>query len=555
MIQEDLKQPSLNLLCVDSKENTTKLFEKKFNDQFENIFFEDNTQKALESFITNQPDIVVIDSSVSDDSGIDMIEQIRIMDKEVPIIFITSFFQKDVIVSALKIGVDNFFEKPVELDVLIETIRDHARLANLDKYVKAQKENELKNLKEIEQYKSHQENIAFQKELKIMKNDFDPFVKEIDGNTLFVDTFYKPLDILSGDAYTVRDIGNAEIFVMIADGMGKGLSASLSAMNAVMFANYLIDTKNIFDLERIVQNTITYISAILLDEEALSINFIHLNMKNNKMEYAKFAMPGTLLIDNSGNIIKLKSNNPPLSIFTKDFNVDSYDTSSVLKFLFYSDGITENTTKDGGIYQDHINKDFHNSFTEHELHDKFLNCINEQEDDITFVMLNRLELSKKILKQKAFNSTTDDVQNAGEWFEGVLTQKNIPANDLNRYSIAFNELYMNAFEHGNLQIDAKEKHKLIADGIYIDQLNKLSAGNKKKIKVIIREINYLLHNYLYVTITDEGDGFDTEVLKDIHKGTKRYNGRGVYMSKRNTLGVYYNKKANSVSFFIQVNDD
>ncbi len=555
MAINSLKPKSLNLLCIDSSKHIVELFKKKFEDHFEDILFSQDTQKALELFITNQPDIIVIDSSVSEDNGIDFIEQIRIMNKQVPIVFITSFFDKDTIVSALKIGVNNFFEKPVDISTLAETIKDHAKVIDLDKYVKKQQDDELKALKKVEQYKSHQENIAFKKELKIMKNDFDPFVKKFNNQALFIDTYYKPLDILSGDAYTVRDIGHGQIFVMIADGMGKGLSASLSAMNAVMFANYLIDTKKIFNLNLIVKNTITYISPILLDEEALSISFIHLDMIKDEMEFAKFAMPATLLIDNSGDLIKIPSNNPPLSVYTREFKIDSFNTSSVLKFLFYSDGITENITKEGGMYQEHLYKDFYNSFTEHELCENFLAKIDKQEDDVTFVMLNRLDLSKKILDHKTFASTTQDVQDAGEWFEDILLKKAITPKELNRYVIAFNELYMNAFEHGNLNIDAKNKHLLISEGTYMDELDRLSKNNDKKIDVTIREIWYLNRNYLYITIKDEGNGFDTDVLKDIHTGTKRYNGRGVYMSKRNTLGVYYNKKANSVSFFIQINNN
>ena len=543
---------SLNLLYTDTKKYTLNLFEKKFKNQFKNIFFSNTVEKALEIFITNQPDIVVVDSSISDRYGIEIIEQIRIMNKQVPIILVTNFFQKEVVVSALKIGVNNFFEKPVDLNILVETIKDHAKLINIDKFVKEQKDQEIKELKKIEKYKSYQENIAFQKELKIMKNDFDPFVREFNEQAIFVNTYYKPLNTLSGDAYTVRDIGHGQIFILIADGMGKGLSASLSAMNAVMFANYLIDAKKIFNLKKIVENTITYISAILLEEEALCLNFTHLNIIDNKMEYAKFSMPATLLIDNSGDIIKVPSNNPPLSIYTKDFKIDSYDVSSTLKFLFYSDGVIENTTKNGGVYQDQLLKDFQESFTEHELHDKFTESIFQQEDDVTFVMLNRLNLSKKTLDRKIFNTTTEDVQTAGEWFENILIKKNFSEELLNRYSIAFNELYMNAYEHGNLSINTKEKHKLIAEGTYMDQLNKLSIGNDKKIEVTIREIKYLNHHYIYTTITDEGNGFDTDILKDVYKGTKRYNGRGVYMSKRNTLGVYYSKKANSVSFLIKI---
>jgi len=99
---------------------------------------------------------------------------------------------------------------------------------------------EFKELQDQQQYQSYQEDLAFAKELNILRNDF--YYQMIDSASLsLVDFLYQPLDLISGDAYTARRIDINRTFYLIVDGMGKGLSASLTAMLMTSFINHIID--------------------------------------------------------------------------------------------------------------------------------------------------------------------------------------------------------------------------------------------------------------------------------------------------------------------------
>ena len=54
-----------------------------------------------------------------------------------------------------------------------------------------------------------------------------------------VDFLYQPLDVMSGDAYCARRIDKSSTFYLMVDGMGKGLSASLTAMIMTSFVNHI----------------------------------------------------------------------------------------------------------------------------------------------------------------------------------------------------------------------------------------------------------------------------------------------------------------------------
>lgn len=85
---------------------------------------------------------------------------------------------------------------------------------------------------------------AFNKELFVIKNDL--YYQQIDltkngkKELLRVDISYKPHSTLSGDTYSLRKTNDGRLVGFIADAMGKGLSAAMSAMAITRFLNYFL---------------------------------------------------------------------------------------------------------------------------------------------------------------------------------------------------------------------------------------------------------------------------------------------------------------------------
>ena len=410
-----------------------------------------------------------------------------------------------------------------------------------------QNSSKIRTPQEKEDYSAYQEDLAFQKELNILRNDF--YYKMIDSKDIsLVDFFYQPLDTLSGDAYTARVVDENRTFYLLVDGMGKGISASLTAMTVTIFINHLIDKMiehESFSLDILVKESMDFMKPILLDEEVLSIDFILFDTYFSQLDYAKFSMPPFLLEDFNNNITKIKSNNPPMSKWTHTYNIDTCVVQNIHKFLFYSDGIVENSTKDGLPYNNFIENDFRTSFTREEMKESILSKLTAQEDDLTFIFINRLDLNEETLvREKIFDTSLDAVDEANEWYLNLCNDK--------CSNIAFNELFMNAYEHGNLGIDAGTKHKLLADDVYFETLVELEKDCNKKTTVKIYKIYSYSSEYMVTQITDEGRGFDTNILSTIFRNSKKFNGRGVFVSRKNSMGIYYNSKGNSVLFLNKV---
>lgn len=405
------------------------------------------------------------------------------------------------------------------------------------------------------EYRDFQEKLAFEKELNILRNDFYYKLIDSDGITL-VDFMYFPLDIVSGDIYTARRISKNKILYLLVDGMGKGLSASLTSMIITAFINHYIDKMvagDEYKLETLIHEAIEFIRPILLEEEALAIDFICFDAHTYTLDYAKFAMPFALLQTQTGEVIKLKSNNPPLSKWTRSFEIDTYDVSNIKKFLFVSDGITEGKMKDGRLYAQEIEKDFQSSFTREEFKEKLFAKLGDIEDDLTLIFLNRLELyEKNMLVECSFGTSLEDVEKANQWYMEMLAKYVTNESFVEKGGLVFNELFMNAYEHGNLGIENHLKHQMLEQDTYIEKLLELEKNCTKKINIKLYEIKNNDSYYIVTEITDEGDGFDTQLLSTIFRNAQMFNGRGVFVSRKNSLGIYYNTKGNRVLFLNKV---
>jgi len=542
---------SLTLLCVEDNKTTQLIYNSIFKNLVKEIICAYDGEEGYKYFIENNIDLIICDYDMPVLNGLDMIDKIRKINKKIPIILVSAIEDIDVIVKALQLNVNNFLKKPIKTQDVIQAIDSVTKLLIADLYLKEKRKKEKKDLQDKDDYNSYQEDLAFSKELNILRNDF--YYQMINNPyDAIIDFFYKPLDILSGDSYSVRRINEYEAFYLIVDGMGKGLSASLTSMLITSFINHTIDImgkENNFDFYEIIDLSLEYIKPILLSEEALAIDYISIDYNKSKMQYAKFAMPSTLMQTANNEIIELKSNNSPISKYMKKFRVSTYNISDIIKFLIYSDGIVENsTTLENKPYLNFIQKDFLNSFSREDMVNKFLEKTDTQEDDITFIFINLLHIHNNTIERKTFQTSLDDVDEASEWYAKIwdALTNNLKLN----YNavLVFTEMFMNAFEHGNLQIDTSTKHMLIDENNYLSTLKTKQLNCDKKIYVTINKIEYNSEVYIITKIQDEGNGFDTKILKKIFQKTDSFNGRGVYISKKLSVGIYYNRVGNSVLF-------
>src|SRR5208283_6111528 len=112
---------------------------------------------------------------------------------------------------------------------------------------------------------------------------------------------------------------------------------------------------------------------------------------------------------------------------------------------------------------------------------------------------------------------------------------------------SFNEILMNAYEHGSLNIDLEQKGRLVQDDTYHDYLLNAEKDLAKKIIITLslHEVNG--KDYLMLTVADEGKGFDTSPLRELAPDFCSLNGRGIQMAQCSTDELFYNRAGNEVT--------
>jgi two-component system chemotaxis response regulator CheY len=79
---------------------------------------------AIESFFVHHPDLVLLDLTMEDMSGFDVLEKLRALDAEARVIVVSADVQRTTAKLVAEAGAVRFLGKPVSAEGLLEAIRD-----------------------------------------------------------------------------------------------------------------------------------------------------------------------------------------------------------------------------------------------------------------------------------------------------------------------------------------------------------------------------------------------------------------------------------------------
>jgi len=98
---------------------------------FKTDLFEDG-QKAIEGFQKDHYDLCILDVMMPIKDGFTLAQEIRAINKIVPIIFLTARSMKDDVLEGFKIGADDYITKPFNMDELLFRIEAIMRRVKTD---------------------------------------------------------------------------------------------------------------------------------------------------------------------------------------------------------------------------------------------------------------------------------------------------------------------------------------------------------------------------------------------------------------------------------------
>jgi len=83
--------------------------------------------EALDLFKSGEFDLVLTDWDMPGKNGLELLQEIRALDREVRVILVTTEAEKRCVLQAIEAGVSDYLIKPFTADTLREKIAKHAR--------------------------------------------------------------------------------------------------------------------------------------------------------------------------------------------------------------------------------------------------------------------------------------------------------------------------------------------------------------------------------------------------------------------------------------------
>lgn len=108
-----------------------------------NVLLCENGEKAYHTYKSEQPELLVLDVMMPKKDGFTLAKEIRMEDRDIPIIFLTAKSQTQDVVEGFTIGGNDYLKKPFSMEELI------VRIHNLLNRVKLQKTSEILKIGEF----------------------------------------------------------------------------------------------------------------------------------------------------------------------------------------------------------------------------------------------------------------------------------------------------------------------------------------------------------------------------------------------------------------------
>lgn len=114
--------PGQRILCVDNSADDCELLRFVLSDLGYEVEAAQTVAAGVQSAQRNPPDLYLLDVSLADGTGFDLLTQVRAFTPTVPVVICSADVRDSTRQWATTLGVQAFLAKPVNLDILAATI-------------------------------------------------------------------------------------------------------------------------------------------------------------------------------------------------------------------------------------------------------------------------------------------------------------------------------------------------------------------------------------------------------------------------------------------------
>jgi len=136
---------NFTLLFVEDDRGVQEQMKIMLQDEVKEFYQAYDGEQGLRYYNEKKPDIILTDINMPVMGGLDMAETIKQADKNQPILMLSAFDERDILLNAINIGVDGFIVKPIDMGQL------NSKLNRIAHTLQHKIETDKMRLKELEQ--------------------------------------------------------------------------------------------------------------------------------------------------------------------------------------------------------------------------------------------------------------------------------------------------------------------------------------------------------------------------------------------------------------------
>ncbi len=127
--------PKLTILYAEDNPESRENYAFILQEYFDKVYLASDGEEALMLYQEYKPDMLLLDIKMPKVNGIDVAKQIREEDSDTPIIMLTAYSDREILLQAVELKLDAYLLKPVDIPKLLETLKHLIEQINSSKMI------------------------------------------------------------------------------------------------------------------------------------------------------------------------------------------------------------------------------------------------------------------------------------------------------------------------------------------------------------------------------------------------------------------------------------
>lgn len=289
--------------------------------------------EAVEQCLAERPDMVLMDMMMPRLNGPEAGRQIKVAMGAhwVPIVLITAVEEVNKLADAMEVGADDYLLKPINFRILEAKIKAIERTVELNRQVREQ-------ATKLANYFDRAE-----EEKQVARHLMEQLVNRERLSDTQLHTWIAPAESLSGDLIAAARTPGQVLHLVLADGIGHGLTAALNVLPLTQ--PFYAMTERGFSLPDILIEMHRKVRQVLPAGRFVALAFVAVDFSKRTLEVWNGGIPELRLYGETGGLLKRwPSRHLPLGIVPQEdleLDLERYRFEGRANLVLCSDGLLE----------------------------------------------------------------------------------------------------------------------------------------------------------------------------------------------------------------------